>query len=434
MCDTLFAHTSDAMLFAKNSDRPVGEVQLVHALAPHQPDRRTAGLRTQYVTIDDPGPGMATVVSRPDWLWGAEHAVNAAGVAIGNEKVWTTDDPRAHPPALIGMDLVRLAAERAISADAAVDIITSLLERWGQGGSGEHETDEPYWSSFLVVDPTGGWIVETSGRSWVAAPIDSHGAISNRLSLCNEWKRSSADVAASTDWQLRLDPSVPTAIADHRLAATKKTAAAVAGMGSIQRIEAPSAPAQLIAALRDHGNGPWGAPGSPQATGAAPADAVPAQLGDDLSGITVCMHVRDYQCTTASMVASLPADPAATIGLWASIGPTCCAVVLPGAIVRRGPQPAVVVPAALDDPVLWKAASVTARQSERASDAPSAAITNARGAFGAIEASAWEQAAQLAADDASADAWAAAAVQWSASATRAAHQILGQGTANDDRR
>lgn len=425
MCDTLCAQTPDAMLFAKNSDRPVGEVQLVHALAPHQPDPRNSGVHTQYLTIDDPGPGMATVMSRPEWLWGAEHAVNAAGVAIGNEKVWTTDDPRAHPPALIGMDLVRLAAERAATADAAVDIITSLLERWGQGGSGEHGTDEPYWSSFLVVDPAGGWIVETSGRSWVAAPVDRHGAISNRLSLANDWKRSSADLATSTDRQLRLDPSVPTAIADHRLAATTRAAAAVAGTDRARHTPASSAPAQLVAALRDHGNGPWGAPGTAQATGAAPADAVPAGLGDDLSGITVCMHVRDYQCTTASMVASLPADPAATIGLWASIGPTCCAVVLPGAIVRRGPQPVVVVPAALDDPVLWKAASAAARQSEGASDDASAATTNARRAFGGIEASAWEQAAELVADHAPADAWVAAADQWSTSAIRAAHQILG---------
>lgn len=433
MCDTLCARTSSGMLFAKNSDRPVDELQLVHAVTPHRPDANNAQVRTQYITIDDPGPGITTVLSRPHWLWGAEHAVNAAGVAIGNEKVWTTDDPRTHPPALIGMDLVRLAAQRATTADTAVDLITSLLERYGQGGSGEHESDEPYWSSFLVVDPTSGWIVETSGRSWVAAPVSTHGAISNRLTLGTGWTRSSADVTTSTDWQQRLDPAVPTAIADHRLAATGRAAQRAAShlitsQQPGQHREAAQtpgqAPGQLVAALRDHGKGPWGAPGSPAGIGEVAADDVPAGLEDDLSGITVCMHVRDYQCTTASMVTSLPADPTATIGLWASIGPTCCAVVLPGAIVRRDAPAAAIVPAALNDPVLWQAASLAARRSETSHGDPLSATTTARKVFGPIEAAAWEQAAELTANNASARTWAMAADRWSASAVQAAHELL----------
>ena len=33
-------------------------------------------------------------------------------MAIGNEKIWTIDDPRTLPRALLGMDLVRLGLER----------------------------------------------------------------------------------------------------------------------------------------------------------------------------------------------------------------------------------------------------------------------------------------------------------------------------------
>jgi len=432
MCDTLCAQLPDAMLFAKNSDRPVDEVQLVHTLGAHQPRSNHPTIRTQYITIDDPGPGMATVVSRPDWLWGAEHAVNAAGVAIGNEKVWTTEDPRLHPPALIGMDLVRLAAQRAMSADAAVDLITSLLERWGQGGSGEQHADEPYWSSFLVVDPAGGWVVETSGRRWVARPVDSHAAISNRLSLGTDWTRSSRDIDIAHDWQQYLDPSVPTAIADHRLHATTTAAGLAATSGQARQSKSVDGPAQLVAALRDHGTGPWGAPGSPAGIGVTPAQPVPAGLGDDLSGITVCMHVRDYQCTTASMVASLPADPTAPIGLWASIGPPCCSVVLPGAIVRRGPQPVAVVPAALGDPMLWQAATRAARRSEQptgeqSSRHPADAITKARALFGPVEAAAWDEAAALTAASANDKEWSTAARRWSTNALKAAQLLLDSG-------
>ena len=73
--------------------------------------------------------------SRPAWIWGFEHGLNEAGVAIGNEAVWTTLDAAGAPEALIGMDLVRLGLERATTAAEAVEVMTALLERHGQGGS-----------------------------------------------------------------------------------------------------------------------------------------------------------------------------------------------------------------------------------------------------------------------------------------------------------
>ena len=127
-------------------------------------------LRTQYLEIDDPG-AHAFVGSRPTWLWGVEHGVNEFGVAIGNEKIWTVDRPRDHPAALLGMDLVRLGLERARSAGEALNVMTTLLETHGQGGSGEPHRDEPYYSSFLVADANAGFIIETSNRTWAARPI-----------------------------------------------------------------------------------------------------------------------------------------------------------------------------------------------------------------------------------------------------------------------
>ncbi len=168
MCDTLCVRSGGAMLFAKNSDRHPDEPQVVEWHARRAPGTR-AGLRTQYLTLDDPG-AHAFVGSRPTWLWGVEHGVNEFGVAIGNEKIWTVDRPRDRPAALLGMDLVRLGLERAATAEEAVSVITTLVERHGQGGSGEPHRDEPYDSSFLVADPTGGFVVETCNRSWVARP------------------------------------------------------------------------------------------------------------------------------------------------------------------------------------------------------------------------------------------------------------------------
>src|SRR3954452_10418182 len=127
------------MLFAKNSDRQPGEAQVVE-----WHDRRAGGaeLHTQYLAIPDDG-AHAFLGSRPTWLWGVEHGVNEHGVAIGNEKLYTTGSPKVRPEAVLGMDLVRLGLEQGTSADHAVEVMTGLIERYGQGGSGERDTFSP---------------------------------------------------------------------------------------------------------------------------------------------------------------------------------------------------------------------------------------------------------------------------------------------------
>jgi secernin len=88
---------------------------------------------------------------------------------------------------LTGMDLVRLALERADSAGAAVDVITSHIERYGQGGSG-HDPElvpdgRPYWNAFLVADATTAFVVDTSGREWEVEEVADVRAISNRTTV-----------------------------------------------------------------------------------------------------------------------------------------------------------------------------------------------------------------------------------------------------------
>src|SRR5205085_6486475 len=125
------------------------------------------------------------------------------------------------PPALIGMDLVRLGLERGRTADDALDVMTTLLERHGQGGAAEAPGHEPYWSSFLVADPHAAWVLETSGRTWAARRVEDAAAISNRITIRTDWARASSDVSPGDDFDGRRHRTALTGHADARLAVSR---------------------------------------------------------------------------------------------------------------------------------------------------------------------------------------------------------------------
>ena len=358
MCDTLAVVGASGLLFGKNSDRPPDEPQLLEWF----PSRRAGGtVRTQYVELPDTG-AAAFVGSRPTWLWGVEHGVNEHGVAIGNEKLYTTGRPKMRPPALLGMDLVRLGLERGHTAEDAVEVITALVEAHGQGGSGERDTFSPYDSSFLVADATGGWIVETCDRTWAARPIGAGASISNRISLGTDWTCASTDVPPGTDFGVYRHPGTPTTIADHRLGATARCVARGA-----EGLE----PADVMSTLRDHGTGPWGTPDRPAAV------PPPTDPGADHRGVTVCMHVVGTQNTTASMVAAVArdADDGRGIRIWAAAGNPCVSAYVP--VPFGGP-----IPHPLADEATWWR---LARLRDRVEQDP-AAITDVRKALAPFEA------------------------------------------------
>lgn len=225
MCDTLVAIVDGRVLFAKNSDRDPNEAQ---RLTWHPARRHEVGARVRctHVAIPQARATLAVALSRPYWMWGAEMGANAAGVVIGNEAVFT-DAPYA-AVGLTGMDLVRLALERADSAAAAVAVLGELLERHGQGGGCGHEDPGfTYHSSFLVADAGGAFIVETLGRRWEVEPVTRAASISNALTLPR--LRRHRDRLRS--W---------VAAADERQACTVAAASAAADVGA------------LFTALREH--------------------------------------------------------------------------------------------------------------------------------------------------------------------------------------
>jgi secernin len=390
MCDTLCARGPGGMVFAKNSDRPPGEPQVAWPFG----RRASAGctLRTQYLSIGDTG-AHATLLSCPTWLWGAEHGVNEHGVAIGNERVATTHDAAAAPPALIGMDLVRLGLERARTAAEAVDVMTGLLQACGQGGVADATHGEAYDSSFLVADPSEAFVLETAGRDYAVAPFAGGTAISNRLTLGAGWTRASDALAPGDDFGRFRDPSEPTGPADVRLAASRRFLESVPPAGLT--------PAATAAHLRDHGAGPWGAPGAE-----GEASPVPRRVGADFGGVSVCMHVRGRYVSAASMIAELPDGVAdgAPLRAWLALGSPCATIYVP-AFPRSAAGPPPFVPFELSSEELWQAADAVRRRVE---DDPDALVA-VRDVLDPVEDELWSEADEVLERP---ERWAATGASW----------------------
>ncbi|MCU1499699.1 MAG: peptidase dipeptidase [Acidimicrobiales bacterium] len=231
MCDTLVSLTDAGVLFAKNSDRDPNEAQVLrwHPAADHEEGTE---LRCTWIAVPQVARTAAVVLSQPWWMWGAEMGANEHGVVIGNEAVFTKR-PKGGA-ALLGMDLLRLGLERAATADDAVQVMVELLERHGQGGPCSHEhPDFTYHNSFLVADPQGAVVLETADGHWATEEVRGPGrSISNGLTIAG-FAEAHAD---------RLRGRV--ASCARRRARTEASAAR------------STTPADLFAALRDHGDDP----------------------------------------------------------------------------------------------------------------------------------------------------------------------------------
>jgi dipeptidase len=229
MCDTFVRVEPGRVLFAKNSDRDPNEAQVLSWVPAreHPADQR---LDCTWISIPQVRRTHAVFLCRPFWMWGAEMGANEHGVVIGNEAIFTRE--AVQDDGLLGMDLVRLALERADSADGARDVICELISQHGQGGRcGYDRPGFSYHNSFMIADATCAWVVEAAGKTIATRRIDRGAyAISNGITL-----------PALTSHEDRIRPRVAEA------AGRRRRVQCLAGSASGVR--------DAMAALRDHGEG-----------------------------------------------------------------------------------------------------------------------------------------------------------------------------------
>jgi len=181
MCDTLAIVEHDRVLFGKNSDRDPNEAQRLE-WHPRRTHAASARVQCTYVEIPQAPLTHAVLLSRPFWMWGAEMGANEHGVVIGNEAVFTRE-PYAKS-GLTGMDLLRLALERAETAERAVDTIVRLIAEFGQGGGCGHENRRfTYHNSYIVADTRRAFVLETAGKLHAIEEIVGARSISNGLTI-----------------------------------------------------------------------------------------------------------------------------------------------------------------------------------------------------------------------------------------------------------
>jgi secernin len=341
-CDTFAVRAQHtryaATLLGKNSDRPARETQPLR----HLPGRRSGGtLQLAYVEIDDAAETIPHLGSSPYWCWGHEIGINAHGVAIGNEAIFTRDVAataaadragRQVTPGILGMELLRLGLERGRTATEAVAVMTQLVERHGQYGAGTPSTDRPaaaYDNSFLVADDTEMWVVETTGRRWVVKRVhDPFWALSNEPTLRDDWDSCAPDLAqyaAAQGWGRAsgrldfaacfVDPGVPLQVSHLRLQRSRQLLSDAVRNDGVGFAEAR-------AVLSDHYEGTF--LGGPKFNPARP----------DFH--TLCMHAHPsgftWGNTAASMIAVLPG--AARPYVWWAATTPCTSVYIPVAVTE----------------------------------------------------------------------------------------------------
>jgi dipeptidase len=76
--------------------------------------------------------------------------------------------------------------------------MTSLLEKYGQGGSAELKGNSHFDSSFIMSDTREAYVLETAGRNWAVKKIEEFDSISNMLGISTNWTKRS--LPQQTDW------------------------------------------------------------------------------------------------------------------------------------------------------------------------------------------------------------------------------------------
>ena len=342
-CDTMVVNAScskyGSNILAKNSDRPTAEAQpLCFYEAKEYAENEV--LHTTTLTIPQVKKTYAVVGSRPYWIWGFEMGYNEKGLIIGNEAEGSRMKPEK-AEGLLGMDMLRLALERAETAQEAICVITELLEKHGQKANASVLEKKTYENSFILTDKHECWILETAGREWVAKQVKTMQGVSNCYSIREDidmMSENAEKIARENRW---LDPDAPF---DFAKAYTGRLVGQPLGVQRFRRLNGLLAQKEihdfnsLADILRDHHDGEIIGPRFGYTNG---------------TFFNICMHMREW--TASETVASLLARYDDEIGIIARYAPAqpCLSAYIPVYMTGNLPQKMQSAEKDFDENSLW---------------------------------------------------------------------------------
>jgi secernin len=274
---------------------------------------------TQFLELDQARRTAAVVGSQPAGFWGYHHGLNEFHLAVGCCAFQTK--LHCHGPGLVGPDLVRLALERCRSARQAVDLVASLVTRYGQGAFPDCPDLVEGDYGFLIADPKEAFALEASGHFWAHQEIRQVRAVGDLCLIRQEWDgiaHGVADLAADRGWWTAdgskldfagaLEMTRPGSGSELRRWG-RATRLLEEQNGHIDRD-------YLRRALSDHFEGD-------------PDEVDPLEAGP--GPVPLCCHsaMSEGGSTVASFIAELPADATELPVLWCAFGPPCTGVYLP---------------------------------------------------------------------------------------------------------
>jgi dipeptidase len=322
-------------LFGANSHRASTEPQGLR-FVPGRTFTSGEALPTPFFQVPQVRQTLSVLAVRPNGSWGYVHGVNEHRVAVGCSD-WQSRLQR-EGPGLLGLDLVRLTLERSHSAQQALDVLTDLIVRHGQGsfpGSPEGETGDHV---FLIADTVEAFAVEAAGPAWAAQEICQVRAASDVGVIHQDWYRLAPGLggrAIAEGWWADDGSKLDFVGALSQLPTGKASALRRWGRATLllEQQNGHIDTAFVRQLLADH------------------YEDTRFEV-DPLAGPSkvkpLCQHATaDENATAISSVAQLPADPAALPVFWVAFGPPCIGVYFPLLLDGDLPQAFSGEPAAL---------------------------------------------------------------------------------------
>lgn len=327
MCDTFALSEKNFRMrknfFLKVSDRLLGEAQPLRFF-PAEKHVQGEKIQTSSIVLDQVESTYGFLGCHSQWGWGVGMGINECGLAVGNNAEGSRTDPEPETNVgLVGADLVRLALERAATAREALDVITTMIETYGQNASTSVIRPIIVDATFMLVDPKEIWLLETAGRRWVARQIKDFANFSNAYTIEDEFDLCSHDLeeyAREKRW-LRSDEKfnfsntyqVP---GESALARYRKV------HDFIANAEAPLDINDMLRILRDHQEG----------------EIIEPRFGDFYGSFQhVCMHAQtanDSQ-TVATLMAWVDEDFGPVVRYVPSV--SCCSIAFPAYLKAKIP-------------------------------------------------------------------------------------------------